>query len=570
MSKNWKTAACDETLATRVAAESNLPPPLASLLVSRGFRDAEAIDHFLQPRLSDLSDPFALPGMDQAVDRIWSAIGAGERIVVFGDYDADGVSSTALMVRVLSRLGAQVQPFLPHRLDDGYGLSADTLKRCADELHPQLLITVDCGTGSIEAVKAASASGLDVVVTDHHEPAGHVAPALAVVNPKLGSEACAKNLAGVGVAFKVCHALIKRGRDRGQAAAAALDLKEYFDLVGIGTIADIVPLQDENRILARYGLDRLNKTRSEGLKSLIAVSGIKNGVDAYHVGFLLGPRLNAAGRLGDARAALELLLTDAAARALELARQLDASNRERQEVEAQIVEEATQEIDGFFKPKEHFGLVLARAGWHAGVIGIVASRISAKYRRPAVVISLDEAGMGRGSCRSIEGFSLVERLEDCSDLLVRFGGHAMAAGLDIEAGRVEAFRQRFDEVAAKALSGTDLRAVQNVDAWMDLAAVDEAFFQSIERMRPFGFGNTTPVWAARGVRVVGAPRRVGDGKHLKLVLASGGRQIDAIGFGLGDREVPEGPLDVAFQLQKNTYQGRESLQLNVQDFRQAE
>ena len=566
MLKVWKTVEGDQALAQTLSSQSGLPVPLVSLLVSRGFTTAETIDRFLNPRLSDLADPSRLPDMGKAVDRIWQAIDKNEAIVVFGDYDVDGVSSTALMVQVLTKLGARITPFLPHRIEDGYGLSIEPLKRCLETGDPKLLITVDCGTGSVEAAEWARSVHLDVVVTDHHEASGPVAPVLALVNPKLGTEERIKALAGVGVAFKLCHALVKKGRETGVPAAAATDLRDYLDLVALGTIADIVPLQDENRIYARHGLARLNQTDSIGLKSLIEVAGIKGEVEAYHVGFILGPRLNAAGRIGDAQAALELLLTDQPERAHVLALQLDRANRERQDIEARIVREATTQIDSFFEPAKHFSLVVASDQWHAGVVGIVASRLSARYRRPAVVIALDESGMGRGSCRSIEGFDLVHHLGACSDQLLRFGGHAMAAGLELKAEAVDAFRKKFNQVAAGVLDGADLRPVQTVDAWLNLGEADQSMLDALDRMRPFGFGNPTPVFAARGLRVVGQPRIVGNG-HLKMTLADGGVQRETIGFNLGERGVPEGLIDAAFQLQKNTYMGRETIQLNLQDFR---
>lgn len=568
--KIWKTATCAEAVAGALARELDLPPALSRVLVARGFADPAAARRFLNPRLSDLSDPFQLPGMEQAVDRVLAALEAGEPIVVFGDYDADGVTSTALMVKALSLLGAKVSPFLPHRVEDGYGLGPDALRRCIEAHHPKLVVTVDCGTGSVQAVREAKAAGVDVVVTDHHEPSGELAPAVAIVNPELGSVEAAKDLAGVGVAFKVCHALVKRARDKGVAAAASADLREHLDLVAIGTVADVVPLLGENRILARHGLALLGKTRSVGLKALIEVAGIRGSIEAYHVGFLLGPRLNAAGRLGDAAAALELLLTDQPGRARELAVQLDASNRERQQVEADIVEEAIEEIDKTFKPSKDFALVVARRDWHPGVVGIVASRLVARYRRPTVVIALDESGRGRGSCRSIEDFNLVEHLGLCSEFLDRFGGHAMAAGLEVSGDAVGAFRNRFNEVAAKTLEGKDLRSVQNIDAWVTLAEADEPLLKALNDLRPFGLGNPTPVWAVTGVRVVGEPRRVGGGgEHLKMAVEAGGVRREAIGFGLGERELPHGELDIAFQLRSNSYMGAQTLQLGLQDFRPA-
>jgi len=567
-SKVWKTAACDEAAAAALARTLAIPDPAARVLVARGFTDATAAERFLSPRLSELGDPFLLPGLATAIARTWQAIERGELIAIYGDYDVDGITSTALMIQVLTRLGAKVQPFLPHRIDEGYGLSMDGIRRCIEELSPRLIITVDCGTGSVEPVKTAGGQGIDVIVTDHHTPAGEVAPAVAVVNPKLGPEAGLHVLAGVGVAFKFCHALLKCGRDNGHRESAKLDLRGHMDLVALGTISDIVPLTGENRILARHGLNQLNATTCLGLKKLIEVAGIKGSIDAYEVGFLLGPRLNAAGRLGDALQSLELLLTVDDARAREIAGHLDAANRERQEIEKAIVREAIAEIDAWFKPDEHFGIVVGRQGWHPGVIGIVASRITARYYRPGIVIAL-ENGSGRGSCRSIEGCDLVDRLRQCSDLLVKFGGHTMAAGLEIAESNLVAFKQRFDKSVGDVLRGSELRPTQRIDAWLNLGEADQRLIDCMDRMRPFGNGNPTPVWGVRGVCMLGKPRTVGQG-HLKFTVGSGGAQREAIAFNFGDRAVPDGAMDVAFQLKKDSYQGREKLVLNVQDLRGAE
>lgn len=562
--KLWRVASCDEGQAATLAARLRLPLPAARLLAARGLRDDEAVDRFLNPRLSDLGDPFDLPALDRAVERIWQAIDQRERIAVFGDYDVDGISSTALLVQVLRKLGADAEPFLPHRMEEGYGLSPEALARCVETLAPRLIVTVDCGTGSVAAVQQAARSGIDVVITDHHTPSAELAPAVALVNPKLGPNESLHLLAGVGVVLKLCHGLVKHGRDAGRPGAA-LDLRSYLDLVALGTIADIVPLTGENRILARYGLAQLNRTTSPGLKALADVAGIDKRIDAYEVGFRLAPRLNAAGRLGDALQSLELLLSQDPARIAELAQHLDATNRERQEIEARIVKQALDEIDGYFDPAKNFGLVVAQPGWHPGVVGIVASRIAQRYNRPVAVIALDGDG-GRGSCRSIDGFDVVAGLDACKDLLRKHGGHTMAAGLEIDASNVEAFATRFNGAAAAALAGSDLRPVQRVDAWMDLDEADDRMVDALDNLRPFGMGNTTPVWAARDVRLVGQPRIVGQG-HLKLLVAAGGAQREAIGWGLGGRAVPDGPLDLAFQLRKESYLGRERIVLNIQDFR---
>lgn len=561
----WRTVAAEEALCDRLVAERSVPRPLARVLVTRGLADPVAADRHLNPRLSDLGDPFLLPDLERAVDRIWTALDAGEAMTVFGDYDVDGVTSTALLVQVLRALGGRVRPFLPQRMEEGYGLSVDALTRCLEETQPRLIITVDCGTGSVAAVAQARGQGVDVVVTDHHTPGPERAPAHALVNPKLGAVDSLHVLAGVGVAFKVCHGLLKRGRERGHPGVDRLDLRTHLDLVALGTIADIVLLTGENRILARHGLRQLNQTACPGLRHLIEVAEIKGPIDAYEVGFRLGPRLNAAGRLGDAQRALELLLGGPEERLRALAVELDAANRDRQALEAAMVDEAVAEMDQAYDAARSFGLVVARPEWHPGVVGIVASRLAQLYNRPTVVIGV-ENGSGRGSCRSVEGFDLVSALAACAPHLKKYGGHAMAAGLEIAAAEVPAFSRCFNEVAKIRLEGTDLRPVQRVDAWMDLAEADERLWEGLEQLRPFGVGHTTPVWATRGVRVVGRPRVVGKG-HLKLVVASGGIQREAMGWGMGDREVPEGPLDICYQIKRDTYRGLDQLVLNLQDFR---
>ncbi len=569
MPRRWVIPSYDADKAREIVKEVNIPFPLGAALVARGFDTPDKVDRFLKPRLSDLGDPFTLPGMEKAVTRIWDAVEAQESILIFGDYDVDGVSSTALMVSFLSELGAMVTPFLPNRLTDGYGFSRSVLTRCLDQHRPELIVTVDCGTGSGDTVAYAAEQGIDVIVTDHHEASAELAHAIAIVNPKLGDDDSVRMLAGVGVAFKVCHAMVKRAREQGRPGAEDIDLRPFMDFVALGTIADIVPLIEENRILARHGLKWLKTPRALGLRTLMDVAGIKDDVQAHHVGFQLGPRLNAAGRMGDADAALELLLTEDGPRAHTLAMRLDAANRERQDIENRMVREARAELDAIFDPDKHFGLVISRNGWHPGVIGIVASRLCQHFYRPVVVIGMDEeTGRGRGSCRSIDGFDLVANLDRCSEHLLQFGGHNMAAGVEVAADKLDAFRVAFNEAAAEVLAQKELKPLQKIDAWLELAEADDWLFRSQQSIRPFGHSNPTPVWAARQVRVV-RHRIVGNG-HLQMTLAGGGVTAEAIGFGLGDREVPAGPIDVAFQLKKNTYQGRESLRLDIQDFRAAE
>ncbi len=567
MEKRWQTVDVDDGAARRLADERNIPLPVARLLCGRGVCDPEDARDFLTPRLSSLSDPFLLPGMEVAVERIWRAVDGGERIAVFGDYDVDGVTGTALMVAVLTRLGGVALPFLPQRDLDGYGLSLGAVTRCIEDIQSSLIVTVDCGTCSEEAVAYARSRSVDVVVTDHHELSEPPASAVAVVNPRCSERAEFHCLAGVGVAFKVCHALVKRGLREERDGMRDIDLRQWLDLVAVGTVADIVPLTGENRILARHGIRRLTRTKSIGLRALKNVAGIDGDCTAYHIGFVLGPRLNAAGRLGSAAGALELLMTEDKGRAYEVARSLDADNRERRDIESRIKDQAVREIESYFSPENDYGLAVGREGWHIGTIGIVASRIVGRFARPAVVVGFDDEGRGRGSCRSIDAIDMVEVLQECAEHLVSFGGHKMAAGLVVEKERFESFRKRFNEVCTARLAGEDLRPRIRIDAWLDsLGEADRRMFDALESLRPFGMGNPMPVWGVRDVRAMGRPRVVGNG-HLKLTVAGGGTQLDAIAFGMGDREVPESGIDVLFQLQENTFRGYTSLQMNIKDFR---
>ena len=542
----------------------------ATLLASRGPLTPDAVRAFLSPRLQASCDPSQLPDLDKAVARLSTALQQGELILVFGDFDVDGVSSTALMTRVLRALGGEVQPFLPCRFSDGYGFSVSALTRALAEGSPKVIVTVDCGTTSVEAVAKARALGIDVIITDHHEISDPVAPALAVCNPKCTPAAELQELAGVGVAFKLCHGLVRALRQT-EPERANIDLRHWLGLVALGTVADIAPLQGENRILTRHGLQQLNRAPSAGLKALREVAGIRGALDTYHIGFMLGPRLNAAGRMGSATTALQLLLSDDADEAQGLAAQLDAANTERRAVEARIVEEAMAQVDAHFEGREPHGVVAAGAGWHVGTIGIVASRLVARYRVPAVVIGLDEAGKGRGSARSAESIDLLTALTECEEHLLGFGGHQMAAGLDLEARDWEAFRDAFESACARAGSDPTRPRREEVDVWLEsLGEADEDLMAFIDDLSPFGEGNRSPVFAVAGVWVDGEARRVGgDQRHLKAAFRQGHKVMDAIGFGLGERDLPTGEVDLLFALDRNEFRGRTTLQLKLKDWRPA-
>jgi len=561
VTKRWAIAEPEPALAQMLARELHLALPLAQVLVNRGHRDAEAASRFLNPQLRQLGDPFDLPEMKQAVDRILAAIEKKERIVIYGDYDVDGVTSSALLQRVLQAAGATVANFLPHRMDEGYGLSQDGITRCVKEHEPQLLVAVDCGTSSVHEIADLKKHKIDTVVLDHHEPPTPLPECVALVNPKRVGGSPLSILASVGIAFKLAHALLKQERQ----LAERIDLREHLDLVAVGTVADIVPLTGENRILVRTGLERLPHTQKIGLRALMDVAEVGDKVSPYHIGFRIGPRLNAAGRLSDAMAALELLLTNDAARAAELAKLLDDHNAQRRHLEGQIVDEAmamarTHESDRV--------LVLAKDDWHVGVIGIVASRVQQEFHKPTVVIGIND-NMGKGSCRSVEGFSIVGALQHCAALLEKFGGHEMAAGLSVKDGKIDELRRALNEFATRTLKDDDLHKRVRIDAVLELGDLDADFFEQLEKLEPCGPDNPTPVFAVKGVRLRGAPRVVGK-NHLRFNVTDGDTAAQAIWWGMADFKFPESEFDVAFTPELNEYRGVESVQLKVKDVRPSE
>jgi single-stranded-DNA-specific exonuclease len=569
--KRWVIADPEPAPTRRLAAALKLPFSLAQVLVNRGCHNAVEADRFLHPQLRHLGDPFELPGMEAAVNRLLAAIERRERIVIYGDYDVDGVTSSALLGRVLQGAGADVGHFLPRRMDEGYGLSPDGIARCLKEHRPRLLVAVDCGTGSVREIAGLKQRGVDTIVLDHHAPPAALPVCVALVNPKAGQASSLSSrrqadklgayptpLASVGVSFKFAHALLKRER----RLAAAIDLREHLDLVAVGTVADIVPLTGDNRILVRAGLERLPRTTKIGLRALMDVAGVTDRVSPYHVGFRIGPRLNAAGRLADAMAALELLLTADAARAGELARLLDDHNAARQQMEERITAEALAQAR---QQEADWVLVLANPAWHTGVIGIVASRVAQQYYRPVVIVGRD----GKGSCRSVSGFSMVEALSQCAPVLERFGGHEMAAGLNVAPGNIAALRRLLNEHAARTLKEEDLQPRIHIDAVVKLDELDEGFFGRLEQIEPCGQDNPEPTFAVLGVRLRGTPRVVGT-EHLKFLVADPetGSGAEAIWWRMAGRELPRGPMDVAFNAELHEYRGERTVRLKVRDVRQ--
>jgi single-stranded-DNA-specific exonuclease len=556
LGKRWVHAAPTPD-ALQLAREMNLHPQVASLLWQRGFRDVEQVRAFLDPRLQSLGDPFALTDLRRAAERILSAIAAREKIVIFGDYDVDGITSSALLWRVLRQLGANAETFLPLRMEEGYGLSQDGVERCVELHQPAVLIAVDCGTTAVPQVAWLRERGIDVVIIDHHALPPELPAAHALVNPQ--RDGTLDYLASVGLVFKVCHGLLKldgTSKDK-------IDLRDYLDLVALGTVADIVPLVEENRVLVRRGLRQLEQTRWAGLRALIEVSQVSLPVTAQDVGFRLGPRLNASGRLGDAMRSLRLLQTDDRAEATTIAHELNRNNRERQAVETETFLQAEAQLQESFDPARDWGIVLSGANWHWGVIGIVASRLQRQYHRPTIVIGLNDDGLGKGSGRSIDGISIVKALHACSGDLELFGGHDMAAGLNIRADRVPTFRENFSrEVRAQAKDDV-FQSTLALSGAISLPEVSDQLYRKFEELAPFGRMNAEPVFLFDSIAYTRPPQHFGR-NHIKLFLRAERGEIEAVGFGLGPHDWTSLPSRIAGTLDWDDYHNR--VQLRIADW----
>lgn len=560
--KRWKLADTDPGAAERLTEKLGILPATARLLVNRGITDPDRALGFMRPDLRDLHDPFLLKDMDRAVDRIVRALHRDEKITVYGDYDVDGTTSAALLALFFRDIGVEASTFIPDR-KDGYGLGSEAIKK----LHASgttLIITVDCGVSDFEEISYASELGLDVIVTDHHEPTRGIPPAHAVVNPKRGD--CPfpfKGLAGVGVAFNLVMAVRARLREVDWTKGELPNLKRYLDLVSIGTIADVVPLVDENRVFASYGLRELQETERPGLVALKEASSLKPGrLSSTDVAFRLAPRINAAGRLERASTALALLTSSTGAEARALASELERGNRERQKIEEGILRQAEEMARGA-DPAER-GLVLFSEGWHPGVIGIVASRLVDRFSRPAVLLSLAD-GVAKGSARGIKAFDMIEGLKHCSTLIDRFGGHKAAAGLTLATERVEAFRRKFLSYANDALTDEDLTPELSLDGELSLGEVNDRLVSEIETLAPFGCANREPLFCVQSARLTKAD--IVGTNHLMFTASQDGAARAGIGFGLGGLKplASSGVVSIAFRPYIDEWRGTRRLRLRAKD-----
>ena len=568
----WKFWERDTSQVEAISAESRVSPALAALLLERGLEHPQEIQDFLHPKLAKLRNPSDLKGMDAAVDRLILAMEKGERIVVWGDYDVDGVTSTTQLLLFFEAIGYPIDFHVPNRLRDGYGLNSLQLETLAKE-GVQVVITVDCGISNQKEVAHATELGVDILIIDHHEIPEHLPAACAIVDPH--QEDCSYPFMGMAAAGLTFHLLIAlRGRLRAMGwfdqEIQEPDIRAFLGLAAIGTVADVAPLRDVNRLLTRSGLDVLKRTDSPGVRALIDVcmSGRSRPLNAGFIGFQMGPRINAAGRLSDASKGVEMLAAAQYDTAYRIAVAVDEENQRRREIQERMVDEAVAMVEEQSPDGElHSGYVLARQGWHPGVAGIVASKLVDKFYRPFIVVALD-GEVGKASARSIPGFHLVRALTELQSELIHFGGHAHAAGLAIRTEHVESFRERFDALAKDALPEERLMPTLSIHGEILLEDIDGQYMADLAHLEPFGMGNRRPNFVARGVQV--RKTRIVKGNHLQMTLAQGGVEFPSIAFGMGDRCPDVGRLlDVVFYPDWNEWNGRRSLQLQVRDFQSA-
>lgn len=569
MQKKWIVKEVDIKVALRLSQYLGLQVATASVLAGRGLSTLEDGQAFLTPSFATMPDPFLLKGMEAAVARLVVARNSGEYVCIYGDYDVDGISGTALLVSFLRRTGLNCSYFIPNRFDDGYGLNRDSLERII-ALGATLIVSVDCGITSVEEAVFCRHQNIDLVILDHHTPKENIPDACAVVNPM--QQGCLypfKSLAGVGVAFNLLIALRSRMRQNGFFVGGETepDVREWLDLVALGTISDVVPLVGQNRLYAYFGLKQMAATKRPGLIALKRVAGVKGSVTSGQVGFRLAPRLNAAGRLESAVPGVEILLGSDPVETAVIAGELDAANTERQTIERQIFNEAVDLVENGGNYPACRSIVLASSAWHQGVVGIVASRIAERYHRPAIMIALDGDGNGKGSGRSISGFHLLEALNCCAEYLDRFGGHRYAAGVGVRGAKLKLFADAFEEAATRIFGDDELLPALDIDIEVCPADVTVLLARELKRLEPFGAGNPEPTFLMRGLKV--ADRRVvGDG-HLKLRLTAEGHIFSAIAFRQADSNF-DGLIDIAFYPEINLWNNSETLQLRIKDIRAME
>ncbi|MDZ7659934.1 single-stranded-DNA-specific exonuclease RecJ [Fodinibius sp.] len=565
MSFRWVfTTPENEEAVSDLQDQLGVPPKIARLLALRGIDTYEKAEAFFRSDLSQLHDPFLMKDMDKATSRLAEAIRNGERILIYGDYDVDGTTSTAILYIFLEEFGVDVDFYIPHRFKEGYGINQEGIQYAIDT-NTDLIVSVDCGITAVEETEQAKEQGIDVIICDHHNVGDAIPDAVAVLDPKRSdcNYPC-KGLSGAGVGFKLIQGTIKK---LGLADSIAFKL---LDLVAISIASDIVPIEDENRILMREGLKRINSEPRIGIKALLELINLSVGsITTSNIVFSIGPRINAAGRMGDATKAVKLLISDTPAEAKSRAHELESINVARRDKDSETMEEAKAMVDKNYNLDKISSMVLHHPDWHLGVIGIVASRLVDTYGRPAVMLSTVD-GKIKGSARSIDGFNIYEAFKECEDLLEQFGGHEYAAGLTIASENLEEFRQRINDIAAERLSDEDFKSELKIDCELDLSDVNMRFWKLLSQFEPFGPGNLRPIFVSRDVEVVGVPTIVGKG-HLKMkVKQNGSGAFDVIGFNMHEylpviRNGDDNQLNIAYSLEENEWNGRRTLQIRLRD-----
>ncbi|MEE8638624.1 MAG: single-stranded-DNA-specific exonuclease RecJ [Candidatus Margulisiibacteriota bacterium] len=565
MNKLWKIFKPEDDLAQALSQELKISSLTAQVLINRGIRSVGEADMFLNPRLNHLCDPMEIPDVDRAARRVLLAKEKGEKILVFGDYDVDGVTGTVILLHTLKYLGIDASYYIPHRYGEGYSLSLESVKRIA-ESGIKLIVTVDCGISNFNEIEEANALGMEVVVTDHHNLAKNLPPAYAIVNPKMISkEHPSRNLSGAGVAFKFAWALLRIANVKNNEFLTSL-----LDLASLGTVSDVVPLTAENRVLAVAGLNLINERKRLGIKHLAQAASLYGKISVNHIYFGLAPRINAAGRLEHASKAVELLLTNDADQAKALAEELHRINLRRRGIGSSIKEEVFSKLDENYLAENKL-VILSGEDWHPGVIGIVASQIVDRYLRPAVLVGIND-GVGRGSARSVDGLNMFELLDSCRDLFLDFGGHEGAAGFEIAPENILELKDRLREEIERVVSAEDLKPKIAVDAELSPSKISMSLIKELEVLDPHGEGNPPPVFMSRKLNLFDM-RRVGtDGRHLKLKFTDGKISLDTIGFdlgGLADKLSYDKSYDIAYKLETNEWNGFETAQLSLIDIREA-
>lgn len=565
---HWKSASCDKAAVAEIERSLGCHRVLAEFLAVSGITSAQEAARFLNPRLSDLDDPFRIPNLGTAVDRLRLAVERKERIFLIGDYDVDGVTSTTLLAHFLRRIGGSPKYFVPRRLEEGYGLSRNAIDRALESGKPDLLVALDCGTNSVREVAYLRSLGIDVIILDHHRSKDSLPEDCILVNPHAHPSPAQDGtlLCTVGIAFKVAHGTMKRLRKEGRTDIDAIRLRDYLDLVAMGSVADLVPLRGENRILARAGLAILETAARPGVHALMNVSALDpvHGVRPVDISFKLGPRINAAGRLADASIAVDLLLSEDAEFTKSVSAELDRLNHDRQDIERGMVDSVEARVGE--RAGSVSGLVIFDEQWHPGVVGIVASRVSRKYFRPTIVLGLD-GDLAKGSGRSVAGLNLVTILSSISDLLESWGGHPMAVGVSLRKEKVPAFQKAFDEAVRTHLGDRQIEPELTIQSWLAPEELTEEFMHELDRLHPFGEGNREPLFGLHGV-VLRSPPDVFKEQHFRFHIEDRSRRrIFGVAWKLADRLPPVGvPLDMAVYFKWNVFSGRRYLQLELVDW----